>query len=1338
MHSPACRLERPRRQQPEQAGYLVCHLHQRLARRTDEPLAGSVVKEPEEAVPVAAGVQQDAGFLVQSKHRPGHDFAELIQSAQAARECHKRAGKLCHQCFPFVHGRDDVQSRQTGVRYFTIHQRLRDDAGYLAAGSHGCVGNGAHQADTRTSIDKPIAIFGKNSAQHGRLFGVGWADPFGGTAEDADITTRGDCCIHDGGFVETLLKGTRRVCATVQEDYRMQTQLGTQVRTAALVTVLSRGNATCVSPHPQLFQCVARSIPATVRMPRMEMSISMHADGRGHALTDRNAYPGFEAPMLQMGSFEDASQGRPDAVTATVPANASLPADQRSDRETALHFLQGIITAIAVILLLACLSKAHGESYSFRNYQQTEGLQNPNISNLLQDHSGLLWMGTENGLYKFDGGRINRIQTFENRDLPSIKALNVDAANRLWVSSYHELIYLDAQGQHRLGLPRYGTRKNVTTALASFAAQRDQVFLLAESVLYRIASTDGGTTWKQTPLLTAAQVEEHPELRSIDSLYGAESKTDGDRLWASCTNKLCEISPGDGTVKVWGPSDGVPDDEWDTIFLDHAGNVWARGSKYIVSLPEGATRFVSEQGSLTAKSLNMRQSSIAEDPQGRILTNVNNGIARRDGKDWRVFGTEHGLSPHPAYDLLFDRQGSFWFAVGGHGLERWLGYDNWENWTSRNGLPTGALWGLEEDHQKTMWVTNELDASHLPPGSDRWQPLDASHPVRQAQALLVDTRGHIWIGRAAAGAVIDYDPVYHRTRTVTSSLAGVYNLFEDPAGSIWLLATKGLGRLDPDDGYTTLKTTIDGHAFPPGGFSEAKVGRDGFLYFIGDQGLFQLQRGSGKGFVLVTLPKGITIPYNSPVAVAKDGTIWLQGEASPLVHLRVNQEPSGPVAVLIERVTEPSVASPSVYILAFDHRGWLWVGSDRGMDVFNGTQWVGLTTDDGLVWNDTDSDSFHESSDGSVWIGTSGGLSHILHPERVFQQQPIALLVTKIELGNEPISLAGTTRVAWSRRGALAMTLGVSNPARASQVRYRYHLEGLENEWQESDEPTVRYAALPPGKYRLAVMAVDARRHQESAPVYIDFRLLPPWWRTAWFLCGLAITIAALVGLASWWRVKALVAQQQQLEELVRERTYQLELEKKELIEARTALVEQASRDGLTGLLNRSAIFEILANEIQYASEKDTPLAIVLADLDHFKRINDTYGHQIGDAVLRECARRFRQATRPTDYVGRYGGEELLLIMPGLTMDSSIDRLENLRATIAHELFDCEGIGLPVTCSFGVAWLDEQSRGIKPLIALADQALYAAKTRGRNRVETISSATSGLFFPDGSGPLLTV
>ena len=93
-----------------------------------------------------------------------------------------------------------------------------------------------------------------------------------------------------------------------------------------------------------------------------------------------------------------------------------------------------------------------------------------------------------------------------------------------------------------------------------------------------------------------------------------------------------------------------------------------------------------------------------------------------------------------------------------------------------------------------------------------------------------------------------------------------------------------------------------------------------------------------------------------------------------MIHLRIH----GDTADLIERVGPPQVVSPSVYQISFDQRGWMWVGTDRGLDVYNGRDWIGLTTEDGLVWDDTDSDSFHASPDGSVWVGTSGG--PVAHP----------------------------------------------------------------------------------------------------------------------------------------------------------------------------------------------------------------------------------------------------------------------------------------------------------------------------------------------------------------------
>ena len=582
----------------------------------------------------------------------------------------------------------------------------------------------------------------------------------------------------------------------------------------------------------------------------------------------------------------------------------------------------------------------------------------------------------------------------------------------------------------------------------------------------------------------------------------------------------------------------------------------------------------------------------------------------------------------------------------------------------------GAVWAIAHDRQNGLWVATDLDLVHLPEGPRRVAvPQASGHPMRQSFAVAVDMNGQVWEGDLA-GNVRIYNPVTHSARVVATQLSNVQSILLGPDGAIWISSKRGLYRVDPNDPQRKLTSSVHGVPMPAGGFYEGSFA-NGMYYFAGENGLFTL--GPQGGFTQIKLPAGVSYVLDGPMAVAPDGTVWLQGQGAPLVHLRLH----GADAELIERIGAPHVISPSAYQISFDHRGWMWVGTDRGVDVFNGHEWTGLTTEDGLVWDDTDSFAFHDSPDGSVWIGTSGGLSHILHPEKIFDRQPLMVQVNNARMGAVPILTNGLTKLHWRDRGSVSMQLGVSNPARASSVRYRFRMEGLENEWQDTDEHQLRYSALPPGKYRLAIMAVDPRRHQESEPVYIQFRLYPPWYRTNWFLCLVALTLAGLVGLASWWRVSSLIARQDRLEELVRERTRQLELEKKELIEARLALVEQASRDGLTGLLNRSAIFDVLTTEIIYANEKNAPLAIVLADLDHFKRINDTYGHQIGDAVLRECARRFNLATRPTDYVGRYGGEELLLVMPGLSQENSMERLENLRATIAHELFDCDGIGLP-------------------------------------------------------------
>ncbi len=162
----------------------------------------------------------------------------------------------------------------------------------------------------------------------------------------------------------------------------------------------------------------------------------------------------------------------------------------------------------------------------------------------------------------------------------------------------------------------------------------------------------------------------------------------------------------------------------------------------------------------------------------------------------------------------------------------------------------------------------------------------------------------------------------------------------------------------------------------------------------------------------------------------------------------------------------------------------------------------------------------------------------------------------------------------------------------------------------------------------------------------------------------------------------------------------------------------KASHDALTGLYNRGTIIEILQKELTRHQRNKHSFAIIFGDLDHFKRINDDYGHLAGDAVLREAASRISAVLRPYDSLGRYGGEELLIVLPGCDANEAIEIAERVRLSVCSHPVATEVGDVPASLSMGVAVIAQgQQINFNELIHLADAALYIAKDKGRNRVE---------------------
>lgn len=198
------------------------------------------------------------------------------------------------------------------------------------------------------------------------------------------------------------------------------------------------------------------------------------------------------------------------------------------------------------------------------------------------------------------------------------------------------------------------------------------------------------------------------------------------------------------------------------------------------------------------------------------------------------------------------------------------------------------------------------------------------------------------------------------------------------------------------------------------------------------------------------------------------------------------------------------------------------------------------------------------------------------------------------------------------------------------------------------------------------------------------------------------------------------------------ERILQLE---DHLVEARESMRFQATHDRLTSLWNRGVIVELLAREMTRSVREKNCTVVMLGDLDHFKQINDTYGHGAGDDVLREVARRLYSAVRSYDMVGRYGGEEFLVVLNKCDQASALARGENLRNAIGSKPIIAAGKPLQVTMSVGLVLSHEfEGLAVEEIINEADKALYAAKAAGRNcvRVSRPETTNTGGGIPSGA------
>jgi diguanylate cyclase (GGDEF)-like protein len=273
------------------------------------------------------------------------------------------------------------------------------------------------------------------------------------------------------------------------------------------------------------------------------------------------------------------------------------------------------------------------------------------------------------------------------------------------------------------------------------------------------------------------------------------------------------------------------------------------------------------------------------------------------------------------------------------------------------------------------------------------------------------------------------------------------------------------------------------------------------------------------------------------------------------------------------------------------------------------------------------------------------------------------------------------------------------------KMQFRYRLFGFDQNWNSAGTRCQAfYTNLPPGRYIFQVQAANNDGVWNLAGASVSLIIATPITRTPYAYSVYAATVLLLFWCLIGLRTRQLVRNEKKLNLIVAERTAHLEAAQRELH-------TRATHDSLTGLFNRAAILEHLEREFSRATRDNAPLGVIIADIDHLKSVNDTYGHLAGDEVLRETADRLRNTVRESDFVGRYGGEEFLILFPGWDPETAPSRIDELLDAVRARPFCISEGNIQLTCSFGVAVFRPGDTVHRPLDVLrrADAALYAAK-----------------------------
>lgn len=946
---------------------------------------------------------------------------------------------------------------------------------------------------------------------------------------------------------------------------------------------------------------------------------------------------------------------------------------------------------IVFILLIAATLRV--DALSFRRLLIPEDIPADMCTALVQDRDGFIWMGTQSGLVRFDGQHFRRYPPAPGASY--VRVLLAGRDGRVWAGTFAGgVIEYDPRTerftQYRNGLAH--------TRVEGLAEDRDgNIWIATQEGVDRLdPRTHRVTHFRHDPNTPRSLADDRARGLLVDSRG---------QLWAGTRAGLQRFRDGGFDPVV--PS--LAGQFVGRMIEDDRGRIWIGTTETGAWVFDPRTNLAQRiEGLSHFWSYALVQASARE----IWIATFGAGIDVVDPATLRVtnhFESDATLTNTIPGDrigsMLRDRSGVMWVGTWGQGIARHdpstrafhsIRYSP----TNPRGLSHPAPVRAMQMRDGTIWVgtngngvdvldANEQRTRTLLPGTAITCLAESADGARYVAALNGDL--HRFVGDE------------HRVFTKNDGLAGgaIRALTFGPRGELWAGAAEGLTRIDAN-GIKTYRhvredpRTLSGHAVESIAFDHS-----GRMWVGTDAGLnvFDAERG-----IATRITEGLPNQWVPDLLVDSRGRLWI-GTNGGACLLESWDGRNARFTRVADRIRRPPAPAES---LIEDDQGFIWIGPRLRVDP-NTWNVRELGSGDGVEFRTYFIASRSKMRDGSLLFGAPEGLL-VVQPRALtkWSYDP-PIVSTSFRVDGRERALPQSLELQSSERGFRLdfASLDFTSPERNL---YRYKLDGYDRDWISADamRRSLTYTNLRPGAYTLHVQGTNRDGAWSRRELRVAIRVLPAFYETWWFRL-LLVGIVFVLGYATYrLRVRALEMRGRELERLVRERTNELQ-------DAYARIEEASLTDPLTGLRNRRFLEQAIRPDVELAMRKGEDLVFLLVDLDHFKSVNDTYGHAAGDAVLVQTAQVLRDAFRASDYIVRWGGEEFLVVARFVDRSNAPELAEKLRASIeAHAFVLPDGVALRRTCSIGVSAFPGHATW-EQTVGHADAALYEAKRAGRNR-----------------------